>query len=512
LERLLFLAVGDFNGDGFQDLATADALSNTVTVLLGNGAAGFVPAPNSPFSVGNNPNSVVVGDFNGDGLQDLATSDGGDLTVTVLLGNGSGGFQAAPGTPSAVGVYTYALTVGDFNGDGVPDLITPATIVLPGDGKGGFTAASGPFAAGYYYIYSLAVGDFNGDGIEDVAVANSENKNVTVLMEAPAETDSLLSTSSPLTIGVGQSLPLSLSVFDTTTAFSPPAGPAAFFDGEIVLGTSSEAGTPYSFTAANLSPGSHILTASYSGVAGTSGSVSNSIVIQVVQIGATPQVITFPAPAPATLPTAGFALMATASSGLPVSYTSTTRGICTVSGPILTPIAAGKCSITAAQTGDATYASATPVAVSFVINPAPATTNAPLLTGIANAAGAGQARPSTVAVGGYVAIYGLKPRRRREPFRRGAALANHAQWNPGNSWRAGDATALRELQPDQRPGSSESQAECRVSAGGGYGHYSVNTNPAECSRVAAGHLHAERVRFGAWNCDRSPDREAQQHN
>jgi uncharacterized protein (TIGR03437 family) len=401
----LSVAVGDFNGDGIQDLATADGLSNTVTVLLGNGMGGFAPAPNSPFSVGNGPNSVVVGDFNGDGIQDLATANGGDLTVTVLLGNGSGGFAAAPGSPSAVGIYTYALTVGDFNGDGIQDLVTPATIILLGDGLGGFTVASGPFTTGNYQ-YSLAIGDFNGDGIEDLATANSNSRNVTVLLGAPAETDSVLATSLSPTIGLGQSLPLTLTVFDTTTPLTAPAGRATFFDSANILGTSSQTVTPFSFTATNLSVGSHTLTATYTGTAGTSGSTSNSVAIQVVQIGVTPQTITFPVPAPVTLPAAAFALVATASSGLPVSYTSTTPGICTVSGSIATPVAAGTCSITAAQTGDATYSAATPVADSFVIKPATGVGTIPLPTGIANAAGAGQAPPSVVPLGGYVAIYG----------------------------------------------------------------------------------------------------------
>jgi hypothetical protein len=77
--------VGDFNQDGFQDLATANVRSDDVSVLLGNGAGGFVDAPGSPFPAGAAPESVGVGDFNQDGFQDLATANRDGRNVSVLL-------------------------------------------------------------------------------------------------------------------------------------------------------------------------------------------------------------------------------------------------------------------------------------------------------------------------------------------------------------------------------------------------------------------------------------------
>ena len=110
-------------------------------VLLGNGSGGFTQAPGSPLAVGMAPASVVVGDFNGDGIQDLAVAKISN-NVAVLLGNGSGGFTPVPGSPFAAGTRPFGLVVGDFNGDGNQDLAMAnlngnnVTVFL-GDGRAG---------------------------------------------------------------------------------------------------------------------------------------------------------------------------------------------------------------------------------------------------------------------------------------------------------------------------------------------------------------------------------------
>ncbi|MGD0013077.1 MAG: VCBS repeat-containing protein, partial [Bryobacteraceae bacterium] len=111
----------DFNGDGKPDLAITNHKGNNVTVLLGNGKGGFTATPGSPFPAGSFLHSVAVGDFNGDGKPDLATANDKD-TVTVLLGNGTGGFTEAPGSPFRGGSGPFSVAVGDFDGDGKPDL------------------------------------------------------------------------------------------------------------------------------------------------------------------------------------------------------------------------------------------------------------------------------------------------------------------------------------------------------------------------------------------------------
>ena len=82
------LAVGDFNGDGIQDVAVTSGTSGFITVLLGNGSGGFTVAPgDQPFISGAPPFPIAVGDFNGDGIQDLVTASEGSSNVTIFLGN-----------------------------------------------------------------------------------------------------------------------------------------------------------------------------------------------------------------------------------------------------------------------------------------------------------------------------------------------------------------------------------------------------------------------------------------
>jgi uncharacterized protein (DUF2141 family) len=177
------VTVGDFNGDGKLDLVVNNAGSaGTVSVLLGNGDGTFQAPINS--AAGTSSSSLVVGDFNGDGKLDLAMGANG--AVTVLLGNGDGTFQAPinsdAGTDPTIKVEVMWVAAGDFNRDGKLDLVVAnkgtyannfsdsSVLVLLGNGDGTFQAA-----AEYGPVvnpYCVAVGDFNGDGNLDLAVPN----------------------------------------------------------------------------------------------------------------------------------------------------------------------------------------------------------------------------------------------------------------------------------------------------------------------------------------------------
>lgn len=103
---------------------TALIFAAGVFLISDNAIAQFTAAPLSPFNVGTNPKAIVIADFNGDGKPDLATANAGAGSITVLLANGSGGFSAAANSPFSVGTNPRSLAIGDFNGDGIPDLVT----------------------------------------------------------------------------------------------------------------------------------------------------------------------------------------------------------------------------------------------------------------------------------------------------------------------------------------------------------------------------------------------------
>jgi uncharacterized repeat protein (TIGR01451 family) len=188
------VASGDFNGDTKTDLAVGNRGSNNVSILLGNGNGTFAAAVN--YAAGTAPSSVALGDFNGDTKADLVVANsgppeeftGGDLSV--LLGNGDGTFAAAV---SYTGSFSHpaSVAIGDFNGDGHQDLVVvnsrvhtfsnPIWVsILLGNGNGTF--ASGVAYGVDVFALSVAVADFNADGKTDLAVANSGSNDVSILL------------------------------------------------------------------------------------------------------------------------------------------------------------------------------------------------------------------------------------------------------------------------------------------------------------------------------------------
>jgi hypothetical protein len=168
--------VGDFNGDGIPDLAIADGnffdgLSGDVEIWLGKGDGTFVQEP--ALSTGPSPWSIAVGDFNGDGKADLAVPNSGSNNVSIFLGNGDGTFGAMPISP-ATGFSPQTIAVGDFNRDGIEDLavgnLQGGLTILLGNGDGTFSPTATSPATGIYPRW-IAVTDFNGDGKIDLAVA-----------------------------------------------------------------------------------------------------------------------------------------------------------------------------------------------------------------------------------------------------------------------------------------------------------------------------------------------------
>ena len=200
--------IADFNGDGSPDLAVAGSTNGGLAILLGKGDGTFAQS----FAVAGCGNScsgaagypLGVGDFNGDGKPDIITSYGfGQQRGAVLLGNGDGTFRELPGQtfsdgklfPHGVGVFPSVIVVADLNGDGKLDAVFgygdagdqdgvhndyQMVSVCLGNGDGSFQPA---MAIGVgERPSSVALGDFNGDGKPDLAVANETSNDVTALI------------------------------------------------------------------------------------------------------------------------------------------------------------------------------------------------------------------------------------------------------------------------------------------------------------------------------------------
>jgi hypothetical protein len=168
----LGLAAGDLNGDGKIDLVAANSTDGTVSVLLGNGDGTFTNGATYP--IGKQPVSLSLADLNGDGKLDVTVVNSTDNNVQVLLGRGDGTFFV--GT-YRVGASPSGITSGDFNRDGIPDLAVAngdaSITILLGDGHGGFKALNpfpGCLSLSEVMPGQILAADVNGDGMDDLAI------------------------------------------------------------------------------------------------------------------------------------------------------------------------------------------------------------------------------------------------------------------------------------------------------------------------------------------------------
>ncbi|MBI1797503.1 MAG: T9SS type A sorting domain-containing protein [Candidatus Eisenbacteria bacterium] len=201
----LWMVTGDFNGDGRLDIAISNSdfqesgsPNASVAILLGAGGGNF----NSPVVyqlAGDEPHGIALGDFNQDGITDLAVACKGSGTVAILLGQGTSGVgdgTFAPPVHYPAGGYPFQIVASDFNGDGITDLAVclnsfAAVSVLRGVGSGG--VGNGSFAAPVQFSIStvstgIEKGDFNHDGITDLVVTENSAHTVGVLIGTGAPT------------------------------------------------------------------------------------------------------------------------------------------------------------------------------------------------------------------------------------------------------------------------------------------------------------------------------------
>jgi len=181
-QQLKYVAVADFNQDGKLDIAAADANNNVVQIFNGVGDGTFTLGVSVTSGVSEDvAGGIISGDFNHDGFPDIAVANFNDGTqdVAVLLNDGTGNFVAAVTYPLSNSFSDVGMAAADLRSDGNLDLIVPITqgsvvAILLGHPDGTFDAeadlsipSTAPFAA--------AVGDFNGDGKPDLAVTVSQD-------------------------------------------------------------------------------------------------------------------------------------------------------------------------------------------------------------------------------------------------------------------------------------------------------------------------------------------------
>src|SRR5215212_1844745 len=185
-------ATGDVNNDGWLDIvATASAtgpsrreqlpLSRALTLLLSDGKGGLTPHQ-LPLRTGE-PWFAAIADLNGDGKEEIVATHHEQSAMTVMIGDGRGGFTEANGSPFDFGGSVFQLIIADVDRDAMMDVVATSggsIRVLRGDGRGAFKpAASIPVGPG---AWRMAAADLNGDGTIDVVTSNSESDNLSVLL------------------------------------------------------------------------------------------------------------------------------------------------------------------------------------------------------------------------------------------------------------------------------------------------------------------------------------------
>ncbi len=203
------VAINDLDGDGKPDLAVANYGSATVSILRNTATTGSITtgsfAAKQDFSTGTNPYSIAIGDLDGDGKADIAVANEVSATVSVLRNTATSGSITAGSFASKVdfttGTNPYSVAIGDLDGNGKLDLVvanaTSSTVSVFRNTATSGSITTGSFAAKVDFAtgaspYLIAIGDLDGDGRPDLATANGTDNSVSVLRNATITLPSIL--------------------------------------------------------------------------------------------------------------------------------------------------------------------------------------------------------------------------------------------------------------------------------------------------------------------------------
>jgi Big-like domain-containing protein/VCBS repeat protein len=287
------IAVGDFNGDGILDLAVVNVGSNSLSVLLGNGNGTFTAAASLPVGIGGpNPNSggapssIAIGDFNGDGVPDLAiVANGGSNSLILLFGDGNGTFTAS-NPPNAAQGYNVSIGAGDFIGNGRSSIVVGSwlgdiAVYLPEtQSSATATGIAVPVATGTVQVMA----SYPGDSKDEPSTSG------TTSLTAAQGTPTVSVTASPNPSTPGASVSLNATVTGTGLT---PTGTVYFYTGNKQLGTVAlNSGGVATYTTSSLPAGQNSITAYYAGdtnyvtatsspvIASVTGTLTSTVTVQ----------------------------------------------------------------------------------------------------------------------------------------------------------------------------------------------------------------------------------------
>ncbi|WRH67325.1 MAG: FG-GAP-like repeat-containing protein [Planktothrix sp. GU0601_MAG3] len=308
------VSIGDINGDGKPDLATANAWINTASILL-NTTATVATTPTFAtkvdFPTGTSPYSVSIGDINGDGKPDLAVANSNSSGTASILLNTTATVATTPTFATKVdfptGTHPNSVSIGDFNGDGKPDLATAnrfgntASILLNTTATGATTptfATKVDFPTSNFPA-SVSIGDINGDGKPDLATANTNSSGTaSILLNTTATGATTPTFATKVDFPTGSS-PTSVSIGDINGDGKPDLAVANYVSNtaSILLNTTATGATTPTFaTKVDFTTGTNPVSVSIGDINGDGkpdlattnfGSATASILLNTTATGAT---------------------------------------------------------------------------------------------------------------------------------------------------------------------------------------------------------------------------------